>query len=72
MKGYIKQHFGVSFYKENIEFIVNKERKIVTCIMDGVLKTPYGFDTPVHINPLPVEGIGIAKCHPNDIFVIIF
>lgn len=54
------------------KFIVNNEKKTVTCIIDAELSTKSGQDNVFGIYDFEKSfiAIGISKCHPEDQFSV--
>ena len=63
----------LSFDNERTEFFVNEKKKIVTCIMKGLLNVTGRVLYVCNYKDYPfcnefVKGIGVAKCDPRDVF----
>lgn len=68
MKGYNRTYLKLSFDKENTHFYVNEKKKTVVCMVNSFLNTPYNPQSPVDVYGKYFKGIGVAKCHGEDIF----
>ena len=68
MKGYSRNDFKLSFIKDGIKFYVNEKKRIVTCIVTAIVETPHSWDSCVTIPSIEVNGVGVAKCHADDVF----
>ena len=55
------KRFRLSF-DSHPKFYENLEKKVITCILLGHLTSPFG------VGYKNIEGLGIARCHPDDVF----
>lgn len=49
-------------FEHQPKFYENLEKKAITCILLGHLTSPFGCGYK------NIEGLGVARCHPNDVF----
>lgn len=68
MKGYNRNDFRLSFNKTHTVFRVNKKKGIIRCTIEGYLKTPYSWNTPVTIYGEDITATGVARCSKDDVF----
>lgn len=68
MKGYNRKDFRLSFNKTNTVFRINKKKGVIRCTIEGYLKTPYSWSSPVAIYGEDITATGTARCSKDDVF----
>ena len=68
MKGYNRNDFRLSFSKSNTIFRVNKQKGVICCTIEGFLKTPQAWASPISIYGEIIKTTGVARCNKNDKF----
>ena len=65
---YSRSDIKLKFFKDEVEFYVNKKKGVVTCKIKALLDTPFDWKKKVYLDNKDIVGIGIAKCLEGDIF----
>lgn len=60
----------LSFSKQKPVFVVNAEKRVVTCIMKAQMNVEDESSDFLYrsLNRMVFKAVGIAKCHPDDTF----
>lgn len=65
---YSRDDFKLSFLKSKAQFFVNEKKRIVSCVVEGELKSPYNWNSSVSIGYPTLKGTGVATCKDGDVF----
>ena len=65
---YSRDDFKLSFLKNKAQFFVNEKKRIVSCVVEGELQSPYNWNSSVSIGYPTLKGTGVATCKDGDVF----
>jgi hypothetical protein len=65
---YSRSDFKLSFLKSSAQFFVNEKKRIVSCVVEGELQSPYSWDSSVTIGCPTFKATGVATCKEDDVF----
>ena len=68
MANFNRKKFKLTFDKERTQFIVNENKRTVSCITIAEIVAPYAWDSSVHIPREIFKVVGTARCTADDKF----
>jgi hypothetical protein len=66
---YSRDDFKLSFLKNKAQFFVNEKKRIVSCVVEGELQSPYNWNSSVSIGYPTLKGTGVATCKDGDVLM---
>lgn len=68
MANFNRKKFKLTFDKERTQFVVNENKRTVSCITTAEIVAPYAWDSSVHIPREIFKVVGTARCTADDKF----